>query len=78
MPKLSQYWENFEEYTGKASDVTRQLSFAGIAVVWLLRTGGGGSLPIPSALLLPLALFVWSLSFDLLQYVVASVVWGSF
>jgi len=37
MPKLSDYWENFEEYTGKASDIARQLSFAGIALLWLLR-----------------------------------------
>jgi hypothetical protein len=78
MPKLSDYWENFETYTGKASDVARQLSFAGIAVVWLLRVENGSRSTVPDALFPALALFVLSLSFDLLQYVAGSIIWGSF
>ncbi len=78
MPKLSDYWQNFEEYTGKASDVTRQLSFAGIALIWLLREPRAGQLVVPEELIYALALFTLSLSFDLMQYIAASIVWGSF
>lgn len=78
MPKLSQYWENFETYTGKASDIARHLCFVGLAIVWLFHIGNGNQLTLPVKLLPTLPCFVLSLTFDLLQYIVASVVWGLF
>lgn len=78
MPKLSEYWDNFENYTGKASDVSRKLSFAGIAIIWLFHIGNAKEVSVPEELLPVLAFFVLSLSFDLLQYIVASIVWGLF
>ena len=35
--KLSDYRETYYEFSGKASDVTRQLAFAGIAIVWIFK-----------------------------------------
>ncbi len=70
----------FQEYfTGKASDVARQLAFAGIATIWLLRVGEKtGGIPFSGALLWPLLLFVAALASDLLQYVYAGTAWSIF
>lgn len=59
--------------TGKASDVARQLAFAGLAVVWVLREASGN--PIGPQLVLPLLLLVICLLLDLLQYVWCSFAW---
>ena len=65
-------------FTGKASELTSQLAFAGIAVIWLFRVGGDHSTSIPSSLLWPLGLFVLSLLLHYLQYVVAGFLWDRF
>ena len=76
--KLSEYKEDYDALTGKASDVARQLSFAGIAIVWIFRSGEGAGATLGKMLLLALGLFAGSLLFDLLHYVIASVIWGHF
>jgi hypothetical protein len=65
--KLSKYRETYYEFSGKASDVARQLAFAGIALVWIFRID---SRPAPS---LPR-----ELALDLLQYALAALIWGTF
>ena len=65
----------YDGFTGKASDSARSLAFAGIAVVWVFRVGATS---IPPDFILPLLLFSASLGFDLLQYVVAGILWGTF
>ena len=60
--------------TAKASDVVRQFAFAGIAVVWLLRSANVAE-PIPAALIPALVLFGAALICDLLQYVISSAIW---
>ncbi len=42
--KLSDYRETYYEFSGKLSDVSRQLSFAGIALIWLFKLD---STPVP-------------------------------
>ncbi len=76
--KLSKYRETYYDYSGKVSDVARQLSFAGIVVIWIFKTGDNTDLKVPSNLILPLALFSFALACDLLQYIMATVIWGSF
>ena len=75
--KLAGYRQTFYEFSGKASDVSRQLAFAAIAVIWLFKSDapGGGHLTIPRALILPGALIVTALAADLLQYIMASLIW---
>jgi hypothetical protein len=63
--------------TGKASEITRQLALAGIAVIWLFKTTST-STPIPKAYLLPLWFFLAALLLDLMQYVIAGLVWTAF
>ena len=62
-----------------ASDITRQLAFAAIAVIWLFKTGApAGQITVPSVLIFPGILIVAALAADLLQYVVASLIWGGY
>jgi hypothetical protein len=76
--KVQDYRETFYWYTGKASDITRQLSFAAIAIIWIFKKDGGTALTVPRELLMPGLLIVLALSFDLLQYCLGTVIWFLF
>lgn len=64
--------------SGKTSDLVRQLGFAGIAVIWIFKSEVQGVPKIPQTLLFPLSLIVVGLALDLLQYAVATSIWGIF
>lgn len=74
-------WKCYEDMTAKVSELSRQLAFAGIAVIWIFKDGGAvapaGAPPtlIPRDLILAMCAFVAFLSLDYLQYLSASVVW---
>ena len=71
--------EYYNQRTAKLSEVVRQLNFAGIAVIWLFRTGQKtGGIPYNDSLLWPLGLLVASATFDLLHYAYSSAAWGIF
>ena len=76
--KLVKAREDYYYFTGKASEVTRQLGLAGIAVVWIFKLEKSGALSLPSQLLPPLIAFVGALALDLLQYVTSALIWGAF
>jgi hypothetical protein len=75
--KLAEYRKTFYEFSEKASDVSRQLAFAAIAIIWLFKSDlpGEGHLTIPRALIFPGILIVTALAVDLLQYILASLIW---
>jgi hypothetical protein len=75
--KLSKLREDRDYFTEKLSDIVRQLDFAGIAIIWIFRSGGPGTggIHYSQQLILPLLLLVGSLACDLLQYGYASLVW---
>jgi hypothetical protein len=76
--KLKDARELYYFYSGKTSDLVRQLGLAGIAVVWIFKRDVAGVPKVPDALFLPLALIVLGLALDLLQYAVATSIWGIF
>jgi len=76
--KLSDCQEAYYLFSGKASDIARQLSFAGIAIVWMFKPINKLNIAIPHSLLIPLFLFSLSLFLDLLHYIYSAVVWGCF
>src|SRR5262245_46686251 len=76
--KLSEYQRTYYEFSGKASDVARQLAFAGIAIVWLFKVDSANSIGIPENLILASVLIAGSLTCDLLHYVVGSMVWKGY
>jgi hypothetical protein len=75
---LSDYLASYYELSGKASDVARQLAFAGIALIWIFHPAGPDPVALPHPLLLPAGCFVLGLGFDLLQYAMGSLIWGAF
>lgn len=84
--RLSDFQQRYTDVSTKASDVARQLAFAGIAVVWVLRGTEtqlvGAAQPqqwfLPALLLPPLLGFCLALALDLFQYIVSTVIWGQF
>ena len=75
--KLSEAREHYYYFSGKLSDISRQLCFAGIAVVWIFAVKeGSSSYHLPPELLWPLGFFVFGLALDLLHYGVAAASWG--
>lgn len=76
MKTLAEIDKTKNDATGRASDVGRQLGFAGLAVVWILREATGN--PIGPTLVAPLLWLVASLALDLLQYVWCSFIWTMF
>ena len=71
--KLEEVRNIFYTYSGKASEIIRNLSLAGIAIVWILKTDD--TQEIPQTLIYPLISFVLSLLFDLIQYLFGGVFW---
>jgi hypothetical protein len=78
--KLAAAQEAHYSHSGTASSIARQSAFAGIAIVWLFNGSGEGSPPIslPPVLLLATLLLVLTLVLDLMQYVIATLVWSWF
>lgn len=72
--KLSDFRKAYYEYSGKTSDVSRQLAFAGIALVWIFRIPN--ELRVPDGLLFPTALLAFALGCDLCHYVAGTLIWG--
>jgi hypothetical protein len=76
--KLQDYREDFYTYSGKASDVNRQLAFAAIAIIWIFKKDVAGQLTVPQQLLVPGMLIVAALALDLLHYISAAITWYLF
>jgi len=65
---LDDLWTDVRELTGKLSDVARQAAYAGLALVWILKTGDATTYHLDRSLILAAALLVLALAFDLAQY----------
>jgi hypothetical protein len=75
--KIKEVRKHVDAFSSKASELSRQLAFAGIAVVWIFKNSGQNAI-IPNDFLLPLLLLVLTLVFDFLQYVLGSIEWTIF
>jgi hypothetical protein len=76
---LAEAKADYQARTGKASDIARQLAFAGIAFVWVFSGGNAthtGRLHIPNNLLVVGLVLVAGLACDLLQYVYSGAAVG--
>lgn len=75
--KLRDCREARDTYSSTASAITRNLGYAGIAVMWMFRTTGNES--VVSALLMGSGCFlVLGLAFDLLHYLYGAIAWGCY
>lgn len=65
---VEQGFKDRDYFSNQLSKICRQLGFAGLAIVWLFKTGEPSAQVIPLTLVLPSFLLVLALSFDLLHY----------
>lgn len=72
--KLLEIREAYEEISGKLSDISRQLCFVGLAVILIFNKTDKG-IYVPTELFMPVLFLCASLFFDLLQYIISSLVW---
>ena len=76
--KFKETKEAYYEYSSQASEILRKLAFAEIATIWLFCIISNGTIKIPNQLVLPLALTITGLIADFLQYLIATISWGTF
>src|SRR5690348_16601228 len=76
--KLKDAREFYYERSAKVSDLTRQLAFAGIAVVWVYKVGPDTRPSVAPDFLIPLIFFAVALFFDFLQAIWGAGAWGAF
>lgn len=79
--KLQEIRDDYEELSGKASDLNRKLIYSGIAIVWLFHYNidigkvNQSTSVLPNELHSPLLLFCASLGIELFQLFFSTVVW---
>jgi|SRR3972149_7874735 len=68
--------ERYTYYSQKASDVARQLGFAGIALIWIFRSQVNNQWQIPRELYPGAIFIIVALVLDFLHYVAGSLIWS--
>jgi hypothetical protein len=76
--KLSDYKKISETYTGKASNIIRQLILGGVAIIWLFKVSNNEEKSLDKFLIFPLLTLTLALVADLLQYVIGGKTWNKF
>jgi|SRR5467141_189008 len=76
--ELGKFLQSFYDYSQKASDITRQLGFAGLAAIWIFKGTREGEPTVPHEFFLPGTLIIMGLACDLMQYVAGSIIWSAF
>jgi len=78
MKTIEEYWDVFYDFSRTASDLSRNLAFAGIGIIWIVAIAKDNSTTLPTELLKPICLLAISLACDLAQYVYATIAWYLF
>lgn len=76
--KIKDSWDYYYYYSGKASDILRQLGFAGIALIWVFKVESNGGYGIAPELLPVGFWIVVALGLDFFQYLLGTAFWGIF
>jgi len=76
--KLNDARENYYFFSGKTSELIRQLGLAGIAIIWIFKRDVAGLPKVPPELIRPLWLIALGLAFDMLQYATSTLIWGTY
>lgn len=75
MMKLEDVRAAYEDLSAKASDIVRQISLAGVGIIWVFKSSAGGSLSLDPKLLRA-ALFIFvALLLDFFQYILGTTIW---
>ena len=72
---LKEVWKDYDYYTKTLSTISRQLGFAGLAIIWIFKTEKAGNYEVPAELVWPTILLVGGLAADFFHYLIASEIW---
>lgn len=73
---LSEIREAYEELSGSASKINRNLCFAGFALIWIFNPNNYKNAGLlDTNLVVPALFFVLALAVDLFQYVISTTTW---
>lgn len=79
---LKEIREDYVRYSTNVSDLSRNLSYAGIGIIWIFKQSSSGDTSsttfmnsIPSELRGPLMLFAIVLVLDIFQYFIQTLIW---
>lgn len=72
---VEQGFKDRDYFSGKVSEIARQLGFAGIGVIWVFKVGTGENQAVPITLVPAALLLVLGLSFDFIHYLTATTLW---
>jgi hypothetical protein len=75
--KLEGIKDQYYYYSGKVSDLVRQLAFAGVAIVWIFKIDQAGTPALPHEFIWPIAFLLTALFFDFIQYFYGSVLYDA-
>lgn len=73
--KLKDAIATSDTYSGKTSEIVRQLSLAGIAIVWVFKSGTADKPQLDPKLIGAALFIVCALFLDLLQYMSSFYIW---
>lgn len=76
--KLREIRDDFYDASSTLSAINRQISFAGIGIVWIFTKSDNGTIILDKDLYWAILFFSLALLLDLLQYVYKSIVLGCF
>jgi len=76
--KLEDARAAYQELSAKASDIVRQISLAGVGLIWIFKSGTGASLSLEPRLLKAAFFIFLALLFDFLQYVLGTTIWFAY
>ena len=76
--KLENARAAYETFSGKTSDIVRQISLAGVGLIWLFRSDGTSLRSLDPSLLRATFFVFLSLLFDFLQYFVGTTIWFTY
>jgi hypothetical protein len=76
--KLSDAKGAYEVLSGKASDINRQLGFAGIALIWVFKQGNAPFAVLDTQLLRAALFIALALTLDFVQYLTGAATWYLF
>lgn len=76
--KLEEYKKDSYEFSRSASDLVRQFTFAGIAIIWIFKYEKPIDHLIPIQLFRPLLFLIITLCLDFFQYLIPAIIWTLF
>jgi hypothetical protein len=76
--KLEDARTAYQEFSAKASEIVRQISLAGVGLIWIFKSGTGTTLSLNRPLLKAALFICLSLLFDFLQYVLGTTIWFAY